>query len=107
MQKNHVRFRFFGDLTQLDPKLQKLCLDAQSQSAVFDHEVQVNFCLTHKSLLLPVWNNSQLCSEKAEDNDKGKGDLYEYKVGKKEPKQIDVDVTAIVQCIQFDLDLFL
>lgn len=47
MEKNHVRFRFFGDLTQLDPKLQKLCLDAQSRSAAFDHEVQVNFCLNY------------------------------------------------------------
>ena len=47
MQKNHVRFRFFGDLTQLDPKLQKLCIDAQNQSAVFEHEVQVNFCLNY------------------------------------------------------------
>ena len=47
MEKNHVRFRFFGDLTQLEPKLQKLCLDAQSQSTAFDHEVQVNFCLNY------------------------------------------------------------
>ena len=47
MEKNHVRFRFFGDLTQLDSKLQKLCLDAQNQSAAFDHEVQVNFCLNY------------------------------------------------------------
>ena len=47
MEKNHVRFRFFGDLTQLEPKLQKLCLDAQSQSTAFAHEVQVNFCLNY------------------------------------------------------------
>jgi len=46
MEKNHVRFKFFGDLTRLDPALQKLCRDAQSRSAQF-HEVQVNFCLNY------------------------------------------------------------
>ena len=47
MEKNHVRFRFFGDLRALDPQLQKLCLDAQNQSAAYEHEVQVNFCLNY------------------------------------------------------------
>jgi len=46
MEKNHVRFRFFGDITRLSPKLQKLCEDAQSRSSVFD-DVQVNFCLNY------------------------------------------------------------
>ena len=46
MQKNHVRFRFFGDLSRLSPNLQKLCLDAQEKSSEFD-EVQVNFCLNY------------------------------------------------------------
>ena len=46
MEKNHVRFRFFGDLTRLDPQLQQLCLDAQGRSASFD-DVQVNFCLNY------------------------------------------------------------
>lgn len=46
MEKNHVRFRFFGDLTRLSPPLQKLCLDAQEKSAVFG-DVQVNFCLNY------------------------------------------------------------
>ena len=45
MEKNKVRFRFFGDLTKLSPELQKLCSDAQNQSA--DYEVQVNFCLNY------------------------------------------------------------
>ncbi len=45
MEKNRVRFRFFGDLTRLDPKLQKLCMDAQERSAEYD--VQVNFCLNY------------------------------------------------------------
>ena len=46
MEKNHVRFRFFGDLTRLDPSLQKLCTEAQEKSASFG-DVQVNFCLNY------------------------------------------------------------
>ena len=46
MEKNHVRFRFFGDLTRLSPKLQKLCEDAQNRSKEFG-DVQVNFCLNY------------------------------------------------------------
>ena len=45
MEKNRVRFRFFGDLTRLSPELQKLCADAQNRSA--DYDVQVNFCLNY------------------------------------------------------------
>jgi undecaprenyl diphosphate synthase len=45
MEKNRVRFRFFGDLSRLSPELQKLCADAQSQSESYD--VQVNFCLNY------------------------------------------------------------
>lgn len=46
MEKNKVTFRFFGDLTRLNPKLQKLCLEAQERSKAY-HEVQVNFCLNY------------------------------------------------------------
>jgi len=46
MEKNHVRFRFFGDLSRLDPKLQKLCMEAQTRSSQFG-DVQVNFCLNY------------------------------------------------------------
>ena len=46
MEKNHVRFCFFGDLTRLSPQLQRLCMDAQSRSSEY-HEVQVNFCLNY------------------------------------------------------------
>ena len=46
MEKNHVRFKFFGDLTKLSPALQKLCRDAERRSADY-HEVQVNFCLNY------------------------------------------------------------
>ena len=46
MQKNHVRFKFFGDLSRLSPELHALCLDAEEKSAAFDG-VQVNFCLNY------------------------------------------------------------
>ena len=45
MEKNRVRFRFFGDLSRLNPQLRKLCLDAESRSS--DYDVQVNFCLNY------------------------------------------------------------
>ena len=46
MGKNHVRFKFFGDLSRLNPELRQLCLDAQSRSEEY-HDVQVNFCLNY------------------------------------------------------------
>jgi len=46
MEKNHVRFKFFGDLTRLSPQLQKLCKDAEERSVGYG-EVQVNFCLNY------------------------------------------------------------
>ena len=45
MEKNRVRFCFFGDLTRLSPELQELCAQASSASAEYD--VQVNFCLNY------------------------------------------------------------
>lgn len=45
MEKNRVRFKFFGDLSRLSPKLQKLCRDAEEKSLEYD--VQVNFCLNY------------------------------------------------------------
>ena len=46
MEKNHVRFKFFGDLSRLSPSLRKLCVDAEARSSQY-HEVQVNFCLNY------------------------------------------------------------
>ena len=46
MDKNHVRFRFFGDLSRLSPQLHKLCMDAQCKSQNYC-DVQVNFCLNY------------------------------------------------------------
>ena len=45
MEKNRVRFKFFGDLSRLSPELRTLCLDAESRSQEYD--VQVNFCLNY------------------------------------------------------------
>ena len=45
MEKNRVRFQFFGDLTRLSPELQELCAQARNASA--DYDVQVNFCLNY------------------------------------------------------------
>lgn len=46
MEKNHIRFKLFGDSSRLDPKLQKLCAEAEERSAKFDR-VQVNFCINY------------------------------------------------------------
>ena len=46
MEKNHVRFKFFGDLSRLSPQLQQLCRDAEEKSAGYG-DVQVNFCLNY------------------------------------------------------------
>ena len=47
MDKNRICIRFFGDLSRLEPKLRKLCLDAQERSAKYANTVQVNFCLNY------------------------------------------------------------
>ena len=46
MEKNHVRFKFFGDLSRLSPQQQQLCRDAESRSEKYC-DVQVNFCLNY------------------------------------------------------------
>ncbi len=46
MEKNHVRFVFFGDLSRLSPALQALAARAAERSRDY-HEVQVNFCLNY------------------------------------------------------------
>ncbi len=46
MEKNKIRFRVFGDITKLSPKLQKLCLDTMEKSKHFS-DVQVNFCINY------------------------------------------------------------
>ncbi len=46
MEKNHVRFKFFGDLSRLSPQLKALCEEAENKSVGFD-DVQVNFCFNY------------------------------------------------------------
>ena len=46
MEKNHIRFRAFGDLSRLSPKLQKLCRETMERSKAFT-DVQVNFCINY------------------------------------------------------------
>ena len=46
MEKNHVRFKFFGDLSRLSLELQELCARAENVSSTY-HDVQVNFCLNY------------------------------------------------------------
>ena len=46
MEKNHVRFKFFGDLSRLSPELQDLCRDAEEKSEKYEG-LQVNFCLNY------------------------------------------------------------
>ena len=46
MEKNHVRFKFFGDLSKISPQLQQLCIEAEERSGNY-HDVQVNFCLNY------------------------------------------------------------
>ena len=46
MEKNHIRFCAFGDLSRLSPKLQKLCRETMERSKAFT-DVQVNFCINY------------------------------------------------------------
>ena len=46
MEKNHIRFRLFGDIRRLSPKLQELCRETMEKSAEFD-DCQVNFCINY------------------------------------------------------------
>ncbi len=46
MEKNRIRFRLFGDISRLSPKLQKLMQDTMERSKDYT-EVQVNFCINY------------------------------------------------------------
>ena len=46
MEKNQVRFCFFGDLSRLSPQLQQEAREAVERSAKYEG-VQVNFCLNY------------------------------------------------------------
>ena len=92
MQKNRVRFRFFGDLSRLSPDLQKLCRDAESQSQ--DYDVQVNFCLNYggrDEIVRAARAFSQEVAEgkrRPEDLTEGLFSNYLYSVGVPDPELI-------------------
>ncbi len=46
MEKNHIRFCIFGDLSRLSPNLQKLCKETVEKSSIYN-ECQVNFCMNY------------------------------------------------------------
>ncbi len=46
MEKNRIRFKLFGDMSGLSPKLQRLMKQTMERSAHFE-EVQVNFCINY------------------------------------------------------------
>ena len=76
MEKNRVRFVFFGDLSRLSPELRELCLRTQDRSREYDG-VQVNFCLNYggrDEILYAARRFAQDCAD-----------------GKASPAQLDAD----------------
>ena len=92
MEKNRVRFRFFGDLSRLSPELQEKCKAAQENSAQYD--VQVNFCLNYGGRLEIVQAAKQFALEVAqgkrsvEDLDETLFENYLYSAGVPDPELI-------------------
>ena len=92
MEKNRVRFRFFGDLSRLSPQLQKLCRDAENRSVSYD--VQVNFCLNYGGRDEIVRAARAFAQEVAdgkhrpEDLTEGFFDNYLYSAGVPDPELI-------------------
>ena len=71
MQKNHVRIRFFGDLTALSPQLQELAKEAERESEVYA-DSQVNLCINYGSrdeVLRAARAWAKRCQETGEDPD--------------------------------------
>ena len=46
MEKNHIRFRLFGDMSRLSPRLQQLCRETMDRSVCYT-DCQVNFCINY------------------------------------------------------------
>ena len=93
MEKNKVHFNFFGDLSRLSPKLQKLCMDAQNRSSQYG-EVQVNFCLNYGGRLEIVQAAQKFAREvaegkrTAEELDESLFENYLYSAGVPDPELI-------------------
>jgi len=92
MEKNRVRFCFFGDLSRLSPELRARCIQAQQSSAQYD--VQVNFCLNYGGRLEIVQAAQQFAREVAqgkrspEELDEKLFDSYLYSAGIPDPELI-------------------
>jgi undecaprenyl diphosphate synthase len=92
MEKNRVRFRFFGDLSRLSPSLRQRCLQAQESSAQYD--VQVNFCLNYGGRLEILQAAQQFARDVAqgirtpEELDEGLFDSYLYSADVPDPELI-------------------
>ena len=85
MEKNRVKFRFFGDLTRLSPELQALCHDAESRSE--DYDVQVNFCLNYGGRA-EILRAARRCAEAGEDWTEENFGKYLYSAGIPDPELI-------------------
>ena len=92
MEKNRVRFCFFGDLSKLSPELRGKCLDAQNRSCEYD--VQVNFCLNYGGRLEIVQAAQRFAREvaagirKPEELTEAIFEDYLYSVGVPDPELI-------------------
>ena len=92
MEKNRVRFRFFGDLSRLSPELRERCLDAQAKSSQYD--VQVNFCLNYGGRLEIVQAARRFAQEVAQGKrtanelDESLFENYLYSAGIPDPELI-------------------
>ena len=93
MDKNRVRFCFFGDLTRLSPELQAEAAETMERSKQYDG-VQVNFCLNYGSraeILRAVQSFAAKCAAgeaKPEDlTEEGFSDLL-YSAGVPDPDLI-------------------
>ena len=92
MEKNRVRFCFFGDLNRLDPLLRQKCLDAQNRSCEYD--VQVNFCLNYGGRLEIIQAAQKFAREVAEGKRRPEEltealfDGYLYSAGVPDPELI-------------------
>ena len=93
MEKNRVRFVFFGDLSRLSPELRELCLRTQERSKDFEG-VQVNFCLNYggrDELLMAARQFARDCMEGKRDPetlDAGLFSSYLYSAGVPDPELI-------------------
>ena len=93
MEKNHVRFKFFGDLSRLSPELQALCEEAERDSAGYEG-VQVNFCLNYGGRDEIVRAARSFAAEvaagerSAQELDEALFDRYLYSAGVPDPELI-------------------